>query len=152
MRETDDTLKEQLELQKEVMLCENKRAQAALERQKLLAITMNESGIRKELDNRLSLHNRGGKSLKAKDWEMIENEIERLSPGFKEKLYDLYAAFSEYEYHVCLLIRLGIRPVDIAELTAHGKESVTSVRRRMYEKVFHCKGAPKDWDDIVLSL
>lgn len=152
LREADDTLKVQLELQKKVMLCENKQAQAALERQKLLTITMNESGIRKELDSRLSLHTHGGKSLKAKDWEMIEGEIERLSPGFKEKLYDLYAAFSEYEYHVCLLIRLGIRPVDIAELTAHGKESVTSVRRRMYEKVFHSKGAPKDWDDIVLSL
>ena len=90
--------------------------------------------------------------LKGKDLTRRENELEALSPGFKEKLQTLYPDFSEFEYHLCLLIRLGMRPVDMAELTAHTKESVASARRRMYEKVFRKKGSPGDWDAIVLSL
>ena len=90
--------------------------------------------------------------LKEKDWLRIEGEIEVLFSGFKEKLQALYPDFSDFEYRLCLLIRLGMRPVDMAELTAHTKESVTAARRRMYEKVFRKKGTPKDWDSIVLSL
>ena len=90
--------------------------------------------------------------LKERDWPRIEREIEVCSPDFKEKLQTLYHDYSEFEYHLCLLIRLGMRPVDMAELTAHTKESVTATRRRMYEKVFRKKGTPSDWDEIILSL
>lgn len=152
LREVDAAHREQLQRQKEMMEWENKQAQAALEKQRLWEEAIAETDIRKNLLARLSTANKGNKSLKPKDWLNVADEVETLSPGFKEKLFGLYSNFSDFEYHLCLLIRLNIRPVDMAELTVHTKESVTSARRRMYEKVFQRKGSPKDWDEIILSL
>ncbi len=152
LRESDAVHREQLQRQKEMMEWENRQAQAALEKKRLVEAAMEDTDIRKELEVRLSASHIGNKMLKGKDWLRIENEIEALSPGFKEKVQALYPHFSEFEYHLCLLIRLGMRPVGMAELTAHTKESITSARRRMYEKVFRKKGTPSGWDEIVLSL
>ena len=152
LRESDAAHREQLKRQKEMMEWENRQARAAMEKQRLLKETMVETDIRKELVARLSTSHIGNRMLKEKDWPRIEREIEVCSPDFKEKLQTLYPDYSEFEYHLCLLIRLGMRPVDMAELTAHTKESVTATRRRMYEKVFRKKGTPSDWDEIILSL
>lgn len=152
LREADAAHREQLERQKEMIQWENRQAKAVLEKQRLMEAAMEDTDVRKELSARLSSNYVGNKMLKGADWQRIENEIEALSPGFKEKLQALYPDFSEFEYHLCLLIRLGMRPVDMAGLTAHTKESVASARRRMYEKVFRKKGSPGDWDAIVLSL
>ena len=152
LREADSAHREQLQRQKEMMEWENRQARAAMEKQRLLKETMVETDIRKELVARLSTSHVGNKMLKERDWLRIEREIKACSSDFKEKLQTLYPDFSEFEYHLCLLIRLGMRPVNMAELTAHTKESVTAARRRMYEKVFRKKGSPSDWDEIVLSL
>ena len=152
LREADDTLRMQLELQRERMLHENEQARAALEMQKQVAEVIEKSDIRKELLARLSVANKCVKQLRQADWERIEKEIHILCPDFKEKLYALYAGFSEHEYHICLLIKLGIRPGEIAVLTAHGKESITAARRRMYKKVYGVEGEPRNWDDVVYSL
>ncbi len=152
LREADAVRREQLQRQKEMMEWENKQALAALEKQRLLEEAMAETDIRKELSGQHFADNTGNKSLRPKDWQRVASEVETLSPGFKEKLFALYPRFSDFEYHLCLLIRLGIRPVDMAGLTAHGKESITAARRRMYEKVFRKKGSPGDWDKIILYL
>ena len=152
LREADDMLKVQLELQREKMLCENKQALAALEMQRQVTAAIAESDIRKELSIRLSVANKDSKQLRPVDWERVEKEIHILCPDFKKKLYALYPGFSEHEYHICLLIKLGIRPVDIAVLTAHGKESISITRRRMYKKVYGVDGEPQKWDDIICSL
>ena len=152
LREVDAAHREQLQRQKEMMEWENKQAQAVLEKKRLVEAAMEDTDVRKELEARLSASHVGNKMLKGNDWLRIEGEIEALSPSFREKLQALYPDFSEFEYHLCLLIRLGMRPVDMAGLTAHTKESVASARRRMYEKVFRKKGSPGDWDAIVLSL
>ena len=152
LRETDIAHREQLELQKEMLRLENSQAQAVLEKKRLVEAAIKDADVRKDLEARLAASYVGNKMLKGKDWLRIEGEIEALSPGFREKLQTLYPHFSEFEYHLCLLIRLGIRPSDMAALTAHTKESVTAARRRMYEKVFRKKGTPSDWDEIVLSL
>ncbi len=152
LREADVAHREQLVRQKEMMEWENRQAQAVLEKKRLVEAAMEDTDVRKDLEACLAASHAGNKMLKENDWLRIEGEIESLSPGFKEKLQTLYPDFSEFEYHLCLLIRLGIRPSDMAALTAHAKESVTAARRRMCEKVFRKKGTPSDWDEIVLSL
>ena len=51
-----------------------------------------------------------------------------------------------------MLLRLGKTPTDIAQLTAHSKQSVTNTRSRLFEKTFGRKGTPADWDRLVSSL
>ncbi len=45
-----------------------------------------------------------------------------------------------------------IEPTEIAKLTLHSKESITSTRRRLYENVFGGKGSPKNWDEVIYAL
>jgi regulator of replication initiation timing len=92
-----------------------------------------------------------GRSLTAQDWTELTEVVNSVYTGFTEKLYSLYR-MSEQDYHVSLLIKVRIRPKDIALLTAHSKESVASTRSRLYSKVFGMKGSSKDWDDFILSL
>ena len=92
-----------------------------------------------------------GRSLSHQDWTELSELVNSIYTGFTEKLYSLYR-MSEQDYHVSLLIKVRIQPKDIAQLTAHSKESVASTRSRLYQKVFGEKGSSKDWDDFVLTL
>lgn len=152
LQDADDSLKAQLALQRERMIHENEQARASWEMQKQVATMIEKLDIRSELLGRLSVAGKDAKQLKRADWERIEKDIHALCPDFKEKLYMLYAGFSEHEYHICLLIKLGIRPGEIAILTAHSKESITAARRRMYKKVYGVEGEPRNWDDVIFSL
>lgn len=152
LQETDATLRKQLEEEKEKMEYENKLAQAALRKQEQITKAIEESDIKKEILHKLHTGDNGKNILTAADWEEIERQTERMVPGFKQRLYELYSKFSDYEYHICLLLKLDFQPGEIAKLTLHSKESVTSTRRRLYEKVFGQKGTPGDWDEIIRSL
>lgn len=152
LQETDATLRKQLEEEKEKMEYENKLAQAALRKQEQIAKAIEESDIKKEILHKLHTGDNGKNILTAADWEEIERQTERMVPGFKQRMYELYSKFSDYEYHICLLLKLDFQPGEIAKLTLHSKESVTSTRRRLYEKVFGQKGTPGDWDEIIRSL
>ena len=152
LRNSDVSLQKQLEAQRETMIYENKQAYMALERQKQVSTAINDSGIRKDILVKLNTCDNCKKILTAGDWHAIEQEIESISPDFKVKLYNLYSKLSENEYHICLLIKLGFQPTEVAKLTLHSKESVTSTRRRLYEKVFGSKGSPKDWDEVIYAL
>ena len=59
---------------------------------------------------------------------------------------------SLYARRVSMLLRLGKTPTDIAQQTAHSKQSVTNTRSRLFEKTFGRKGTPADWDRLVSSL
>ena len=152
LRESDASLQKQLEAQREAMLYENRQAYMALEKQKQVSAAINDSGIRKDILVKLNTCDSCKKVLTAADWRTIEQEIECISPGFKVKLYNLYSKLSENEYHICLLIKLGFQPTEIARLTLHSKESITSTRRRLYEKVFGGRGTPGEWDEVVYAL
>ena len=92
-----------------------------------------------------------GKSMRDGDWHELAEVVDSVYSGFSEKLYSLYN-MSDQDYNVSLLIKVRIAPKDIATLTAHSKESVSSTRSRLYQKVFGKKGATKDWDDFILSI
>lgn len=92
-----------------------------------------------------------GKTMGEQDWRQLAMLVDGVYTGFSEKLYSLYK-MSTYDYHVCLLVKVHILPKDIALLTSHSKESVSTSRSRMYQKVFGKKGSAKDWDDFLLSL
>lgn len=92
-----------------------------------------------------------GKSMSENDWQALSDLINNIYTGFTEKLFSLYR-LSEQDYHVCLLIKARVQPKDIASLTSHSKESVSSTRSRLYQKIFGKKGSTKDWDDFILSL
>ena len=56
------------------------------------------------------------------------------------------------EMQVCLLIKIGVPPTQIAYITSHTKQAITSIRKRLYKKVFNMDGSPEDWDIFISSM
>ncbi|MBO4613463.1 MAG: hypothetical protein J5671_09905 [Bacteroidaceae bacterium] len=99
------------------------------------------------------LHKRiaNGEHLKEEDWEEVERQLKLVYPGFTSKLRSLYR-MSELEYQVCLLIKLRIAPKDIANILFRDVSTISTVRSRLYQKVFGHKGGAKEWDEFILKI
>lgn len=92
-----------------------------------------------------------GLAMESEDWKQLEQVVNSVYTSFTERLFSLYP-MSEQDYHVSLLIKVRMQPKDIGILTVHSKESVSTTRSRLYQKVFGRKGSSKEWDDFILSL
>ncbi len=89
--------------------------------------------------------------LPAEEWFQVESAVNQRCPDFLQRI-DEFCHLTPQERRVCLLIRLGIAPAAIAQLTAHTKQAVTNTRSRLYLKAFGQKGTPAQWDTFILSL
>lgn len=85
------------------------------------------------------------------EWKALEETVNSVYDDFTGRL-NRYHKLSEHELHICLLLKINMSPVEIARLTNHTKESISSARRRLYEKVFREKGTPGKWDEFIASL
>lgn len=92
-----------------------------------------------------------GEILKDADWLAIEGQIKKVYPGFSSQLRNLHP-MSELEYQVCLLIKLRIAPSEMAAVLARDASTISTVRSRLYKKVFGRKGGAREWDEFVLSI
>lgn len=89
--------------------------------------------------------------LKEDDWNEIEAQLKKAYPGFCSQLRNLHV-MSELEYQTCLLIKLRIAPTDIASVLNRDVSTISTVRSRLYKKVFGKKGGAREWDEFVLSI
>ena len=85
------------------------------------------------------------------EWEQLHQMVNAVYPNFRSKLTSL-TAMNAHEYHVCLLLKIGVKPSSIAKLTAHSAEAISSSRRRLYERAMKKSGKSRDWDEFVTIL
>lgn len=85
------------------------------------------------------------------DWVNIKEIINQAYENFDSNLRG-FLDVSPQEYRICLLLKMGISPTNIAHFVNLTKEAITASRRRMYTKAFNKKGKPSDWDEIIKSL
>ena len=81
----------------------------------------------------------------------LENTFDSLLPSFKEKLWSVYD-ISERELNICMLIKLGCKPADMANLLGCTPSAISKARIRLYKKFFKKTGSSEDWDTFILSL
>lgn len=93
------------------------------------------------------------KSLRMSDelWKELSCEVKNTYPNFDNRLREL-CKMSVLDYRVCLLIKIGANPTEIAHLTFKSKSGIGSIRRKLYERAFGKKGEAKDWDNVIYSL
>lgn len=137
--------------QKEIILKTNKLAQIEIERREQAKKLIVYTPIYQYIESQLQIKEQAKSLMTEKDWKDLENTIDNLYVGFIPRLRYL-REMSDFEFRVCLLIKIEIKISDIARLTTHSIESISSVRRRLYEKIHKKKGTPKEWDDFILSL
>ena len=93
----------------------------------------------------------GAAPLSTSQWQKVEQAVNSVYEGFLEQLYG-FCSLNDFEYHVCLLLKLGVSPQDIALFTSHSKQAVSTVRSRLYKKAFGQKGSSRQWDEVIASL
>lgn len=99
--------------------------------------------LRKKLAN--------GTRLSQRDWDSIEDCFKSVYPRFTSTLITLHN-MSAVELQVCYLIKLNASPSEIASVLSKDTSTVSSIRSRLYMKVFGKKGSSKDWDEFIHSL
>lgn len=100
----------------------------------------------------LQLANTGKPQLISnEDWLELETIINREFNGFTSRLQEL-CRMSEFEYRVCLLLKVGTDIQTIAKILMRALSTISSTRIRLYEKAFAKKGSAKEWDMVIKSL
>lgn len=92
-----------------------------------------------------------GARLKEEEWADVEQQLKAVYPSFTSQLRGL-RPLSELEYQVCLLVKFRIPPKDMVNVLSRDASTISTVRSRLYQKVFRQKGGSKEWDDFILSI
>jgi len=92
-----------------------------------------------------------GPTLKQDEWEELERQMKGADAIFFRRLAEK-GQLSEVELRVCMLIRLGIPPSAIAIHTCREQSSISSIRSRLYFKLFGKKGGARELDEFILSI
>ena len=97
------------------------------------------------------LNNKESIGMNDEIWKELEEVVEQAYSGFLKRIEDL-CPLNWQERNLCLLLKAGFTPSNIAILTAHSKQSISSTRSRLYERTFLEKGTPSQWDEFILSI
>ena len=97
------------------------------------------------------LNNKESIGMNDEIWKELEEVVEQAYNGFLKRVEDL-CPLNWQERNLCLLLKAGFSPSNIAILTAHSKQSISSTRSRLYERSFLEKGTPSQWDEFILSI
>ena len=91
-------------------------------------------------------------SLSHNDWKALEKSIILNCPNFYNTMRpDRF--MSALEWKVTMLVKIDVSPSNISKITNRSKENITSVRSRLYIKVFKVeKASARDWDEFIRSL
>lgn len=152
--ESSDQLNKQLKLQVEhqriLLLNATERAREEIRYKEEIKAHVSQSETVRSISQML----KGKSTVRMPEdmWERIVEEIEMAYPNFIPTLDELPIQLSDFERKISFLTKLGFVPSDIAVLTNHSKEAVSSARRRLYKKVFGTVGTPGDWDNFILSI
>ena len=99
----------------------------------------------------IRLNNKESIGMNDEIWKELEEVVEQAYSGFLKRIEDL-CPLNWQERNLCLLLKAGFSPSNIAILTAHSKQSISSTRSRLYERSFLEKGTPSQWDEFILSI
>lgn len=89
------------------------------------------------------------KKLTLSDWEELTKALDRTYNNFTERLVRFYPNISMHEIRICMLLKIGIPPISIADLTARSKQAINSSRKKLYERTHNQAGAPDLWDKFI---
>ena len=99
----------------------------------------------------MRLNNKESIGMNDEIWNELEEVVEQAYNGFLKRVEDL-CPLNWQERNLCLLLKAGFSPSNIAILTAHSKQSISSTRSRLYERTFLEKGTSSQWDEFIQSI
>jgi len=94
----------------------------------------------------------GKADVTAKEWRELERVIRTFDADFLPKLEGLPYSWKPSERLLCLLLRVGFTPSQIGVLLGRPVQTITTMRRRLAERLLDNLKTPKGWDDFICSL
>lgn len=85
-------------------------------------------------------------------WFRFKEEVDIIYETFENKLRILYPSISEMEIKVCYFLKAKFSVSEIAMLLGRQKSSITSCRKRLYEKIKGQPGSAEALDRIIDNL
>lgn len=89
--------------------------------------------------------------LRENDWHLLGQEIDLAYDHFTDKLLSL-SHLSQDELHISYLIKVGLKPSDIASLLCKTISAIGQRRKRLYKKLTGKEGSAQNFDDFIGQL
>lgn len=104
-----------------------------------------------EQQERFRSFSQEGRTPEDGDWMMLETALKEAFPRLFEVL-SKGLHLSMMEERVCWLTKLGLKPSQTARLVGRSAQAITSIRSRLYRKIFCEEGSPEDFDRFIHDL
>lgn len=85
------------------------------------------------------------------DWKELMCAVDEAYNQFTTRLLELYP-MKTIEIQVCVLIKIGLSPVQIAFITIRSRQAISSIRKKLYSKVMGKDGTPEQWDNFISTF
>lgn len=82
-------------------------------------------------------------------WEELEREMNVIFNDFTGRLLELCPKLSVVELRICYLVKLKVSPTDIAHIIFRQKNTVSTIRVRLYKKIHGIEGTAKQFDEFI---
>ena len=83
------------------------------------------------------------------EWDQLRALVEREIPSFRKALKVDELSLTEWDYDICLMIRVHLLPIEIAKLKQCSPSTVTKTRKRLLRLIFGEEGSSDDFDDEI---
>ena len=80
---------------------------------------------------------------------VLKQEMDIAFNNFTSRLLDICPKLNDVELHVCCLVKLKISPKNIAHIVVRQKNTVSSIRERLYKKIHGELGTSKQFDEFI---
>ena len=140
-----DTQRKLLESESSILELKNKQYVLDKERQTLLINDFKTSEIYKKYHDAKS-------PLPASDRHELITCIDNTFNNFSHRLTKLYPKMRDDELYICCMIKTGLSPKEISNITMLKPNSLSMTRTRLYQKIFGKKGSATDFDSFIRSF
>lgn len=89
--------------------------------------------------------------ISSSDWQELNKAIDEAYNQFSQRLQELYP-ITDIELKVCLLLKIGLSPQQIAIITIRSKQAISSTRKRLYKKLFNDDGNTEQLDSFIRNF
>lgn len=86
------------------------------------------------------------------DWKALSALIDQEVPSFRATLNGGSTPLTDFEYDVCMLIKIQIPASDMAKLKQCAPSYITQTRKNVFQKLFSKKGRADELDEYIMSL
>lgn len=88
------------------------------------------------------------KYLTNENLQSLASMVEHVYPNFRDKVYSC-GAISEYDFHICLLVKIGVMTSKIAVLLNRAPSTISTAKQRLYKKLTREKGNAEQFDKLI---